>query len=304
MIAEKSESRITTLGSSCHLVVDNDTGRGKELLSLAQEEILRVEGKFSAYKPESIVSRINQEAGTGSLAPLDAETRSLFQYVAALREESKNLFDPTTRLLQNCYSEEGRLLASQAQLQGILKLVGWSKLESSTDGARLPEKGMLIDLNSCIRPYAIDSMRKLLIKQGVENALIEMDHDVATIGKQPDGANWLIGVRFPRGTRAAITRLKLNHRGFALRGDFERRVTLGGERFGRALSPIDGQPVPGLVSVAVIADTCLTACGAASVARMKTEQAGIKWLENLGFPWLAIDRELNCHGPLAPTSRP
>ena len=303
MITDKSEARITAFGSSCHLVVDNSTNQGTECLSLAEDEILRIEDKFSSYKPESIISRINQEAGTGSFTPLDAETSSLFQYVAALREESKNLFDPTTRLLQNCYSEEGRLLASQAQLQGILKLVGWSKLESSTDGARLPEKGMLIDLNSCIRPYAIDSMRKLLIKQGVENALIEMDHDVATIGKQPDGANWLIGVRFPRGTRAAITRLKLKHRGFALRGDFERRVTLGGEHFGRALSPIDGQPVPGLVSVAVIADTCLTACGAASVARMKTEQAGIKWLENLGFPWLAIDRELNCHGPLAPNSR-
>ena len=300
MIAEKSEGRIIALGSSCHLVVDNRADQGEECLSLAQDEILRIEDKFSAYKSESIIGRINQEAGTGCLTPLDAETRSLFQYVAALREESKNLFDPTTRLLQDCYSEDGRLLASQAQLQGILKLVGWSKLENSADGARLPEKGMLIDLNSCIRPYAMDSVRKLLIKQGVENALIEMDHDAVTIGKQPDGANWLIGVRLPRGTRAAITRLKLNHRGFALRGNFERRVTLGGERFSRALSPIDGQPVPGLVSVAVIADTCLTACSAASIARMKTEQAGIKWLENLGFPWLAIDRELNCHGPLAP----
>jgi thiamine biosynthesis lipoprotein len=303
VIAKKSEARVTVLGSSCHLVVDNYTDQGNEYLSLAQDELLRIEEKFSAYNPESVISRINQAAGTGSFTPLDAETRSLFQYVAALREESKNLFDPTTRLLQDCYSEGGRLMASQAQLLGILKLVGWSKLENCPEGARLPEKGMLIDLNSCIRPYAIDSVRKLLLKHGVGNALIEMDHDVATIGKQPDGANWLIGVRCPRGTRAAISRLKLNNMGFALRGNFERCLTLGGERFGRALSPIDGQPVPGLVSVAVIADNCLTACSAASVARMKTEQAGIKWLENLGLPWLAIDRQLNCHGPLAPSSR-
>ena len=301
MIVEKSESRIHAFGSSCHLVVNNSTDNGSELLTLAQDEIRRLEIKFSSYEPESIISRINREAGTGVFAPLDAEVRSLFQYVAALWEESKHMFDPTTRLLKNCYDDKGRLLATPGQLRGMLNLVGWRHLDIGEEGARLTEKGMLIDLNSCVRPYAIDSVRKIFLQHGVSNALIEMDKDIATIGKQPDGANWLVGVRFPRGTRAAITRLKLNHKGYAMRGDFERAASQGGERFGRALSPVDGQPVPGLLSVAVIADNCLTACSAASVARLKTESAGLNWLENLGFPWMAIDRQLNCHGPLSPT---
>lgn len=303
MIIDKSEVRTHAFGSACHLIVDNSTDRGPACIAAAQEELKRLEKKFSAYEPESIISRINQEAGTGSITLLDAEARSLFHYVAALWEESKHLFDPTTTLLQNCYSDQGALLASESQLQGILKLVGWEKIDLSSDGVQLPEKGMLIDLNSCIRPYAIDSVRKILMKQGASNALIELDQDIATIGKQPDGANWLIGVRFPRGAHAAITRLKLNHGGFALRGDFERCLNHDGERFGRALSPVDGQPIPGLLSVAVTADNCLTACSAASIARLKTEQAGMKWLETLGLPWMAIDRELNCHGPLAPTKR-
>jgi thiamine biosynthesis lipoprotein len=65
------------------------------------------------------------------------------------------------------------------------------------------------------------------------------------------------------------------------------------------LSPIDGQSIPGLLGVAVLADTCLTACSAASVARLKTEAAAMQWLESLGYPWFAIDRSMNCHGPLA-----
>jgi thiamine biosynthesis lipoprotein len=52
--------------------------------------------------------------------------------------------------------------------------------------------------------------------------------------------------------------------------------------------------------VAVIAENCLTACSAANIARFKTEQAALRWLEKLGLPWMAIDRQLNCHGPLAP----
>ena len=299
-MVEKSEQRIHAFGTSCHLIVNNSTGGGKDLLTSAQDEIRRLELKFSSYEPASIISRINLAAGTGSVIPLDAEARSLFHYVAALWQESKHLFDPTTRLLHDCYDANGALLASSDQLRGMLKLVGWRQLQITDQGVSLASKGMLIDLNSCIRPYAIDSVRKLLIKGGASNALIEMDKDIATIGKQSDGANWLVGVRFPKGTRAAITRLKLNHKGFAMRGDFERAADQDGERFGRALSPVDGLPIPGLLSVAVVADNCLTACSAASVARLKTESAGLQWLQNIGFPWMAIDRQLNCHGPLSP----
>ena len=300
LIAEKSETRLHCFGSACHLVVDDSTGRGTAMLSLAREELSRLEEKFSSYHPESIISSINQGAGTGSFTPLDAESRSLFSYVGALWTESKHLFDPTTHLLQNCYDASGRLLASEEQLRAMLKLVGWSSLEITSAGARLARKGMLIDLNDCIRPYAVDSVRKLLLGEGVSNALIEMDQDIATIGKQPDGSNWMVGVRHPRGARAAITRIKLNHKGFAMRGDFEHCILIEGENYGRGLSPVDGHPIPGLLCVALIADNCLTACSAASVARLKTEQAGLNWLENLGLPWLAIDRQMNCHGPLSP----
>ena len=303
MIREKSELRLNAFGSSCHIIVDNSTDAGEEYLSIARQELERLDLKFSAFYPDSIISRINQAAGTGYVTPLDPESRSLFQYVNALWNESKHIFDPTTRLLQNCYAEDGRLLASKAQLQGMLKLVGWSRLEMTTEGASLTAKGMVIDLNACVRPYAVDAVRKQLMKHGASNALIEMDRDIASIGKQPDGANWLIGARIPRGGGAVITRFKLNQRGYALRGDFERSITLENERFSRALSPIDGQPVPGLLSVGVIADDCLTACSAASVARLKTEQAGMAWLDSLGLQWIAIDRELACHGPLAPSKR-
>lgn len=283
----------------CHVVVDNNNDEGEELLSLCKDELVRLEKKFSAYNPESVTSRVNQSAGTGVPVPLDAEARSLFQYIDALWEESKHIFDPTTRILKNCYDNQGGLLASPQQLQGMLKLVGWRYLEITEAGAHMSSKGMLIDLNSCIRPYALDSVRKILLKRGVESAFVEMGKDVVTIGKQPDGANWLIGVRVPKGTRAAIFRLKLNHGGFALRGDFENTLVQNDERFGSALSPVDGLAIPGLLSVGVIADNCLTACSAASIARLKTETAGIKWLEKLGLPWIAIDRQLNCHGPLA-----
>ena len=291
--------RIHCFGSSCQLTIDTLPGEADALVSIATAELSRLEHKFSAFNADSLISKINQSAGTGCYTALDPEALSLFDFVSALWEESSHIFDPTTRLLLNCYDDDGRLKATDSQVKAMLHLVGWSQLELTHQGALLPQKGMLLDLNSCIRPYAIDSVRRKLIKEGIENAMIEMAQDAVTIGKQFDGANWLLGLRHPFGNRTAINRIKLNGKGFAMRGDFERRTRFNDENFGRGLSPIDGYPIPGMLSVSVVADSCLEACGASSVARLKTEKAAINWLENLGLPWMAIDRELRCHGPLA-----
>lgn len=300
MIPKISDNWLQAFGSPCHLMISEPPGASESVLKLAEQELHRLEEKFSFSSRNSVINQINDAAGTGVFTALDAESKSLFSYVAALWNQSNHLFDPSTRVLRDCFHANGQLRATGQQLRGMLKLVGWAAVEISDEGVRLPMDGMVIDLDNCVRPYAVDSVRRLLLRNKVGHAFIEMDQDIASIGKQSDGANWLVGMRLPKGPRTAISRLKLNDRGFAIRGNFEHRVQLGGENFSRALSPVDGQPLPGLLSVAVVADTCLTACSAASIARLKTEQAGIKWLQKLELPWIAIDRELNCIGPLAP----
>ena len=250
--------RLHVLGSSCHVLIGASGSQADEVLELARKELGRLEEKFSSYAPTSIISALNQNAGTGGFTALDAEARSLFNYVSALWDQSSHMFDPCTRLLQDCYDATGKLLASEIQLQEVLKLVDWSGLEVGAAGARLPNKGMVIDLDNCIRPYAVDCIRKILLKNGVNNGLVEMDQDAASIGRQADGSNWLVGLRYPKGSSTAITRLKLNNSGYAMRGNFEQRIRVNGENFSRALSPVDGHPVPGLLSVAAVSYTHLT----------------------------------------------
>ncbi len=301
MVNSVFESRFRVFGQACHLALHIKSGNEREALDAAEQEFRRIESKLDTFAPESLIGLINQRAGSGEATPLDAESRSLFNYVQVLWKESSRLFDPTTCLLQPYYNGPPGSNYPRRGMASNLPRVGWPNLEVTEQGALLTEPGMAIDLNSCVRPYAVDSVRKLLLKSGVSNALIDLDQDVATIGKQADGANWLVGTRYPSGSRTAIQRFKLNNKGYALRGDFEHAITIKEERFGRALSPVDGYPIPGLLGIAVIADSCLTACTAASVARLKVEENALKWLDNLGLPWLAIDRELNCHGPLLKT---
>ncbi|TGD74128.1 hypothetical protein E4634_08325 [Mangrovimicrobium sediminis] len=294
------KNRFHCFGASCQITLLSPEDNAEELFSLAKDEMLRLEAKFSSHLSTSLVSSINSTAGTTHVTELDPEARSLFAFVNAVWTKSKHVFDPTTCLLANCYSTDGRLQATPAQLSGMLNLVGWDKLEITAEGARLQREGMLIELDDCVRPYALDCLRKMLLARGIQHACLELDSEAVTIGRQPDGSNWLLGVRHPHRGQTAISRVKLNNRGFASCGEFERRIRHEGEDYGWGLSPVDGYPIPGLLSVSVLADSCLSAFGAAAVARSRTEQAAVKWLDNLGLPWMGVDRQLKTIGPLAP----
>ena len=190
--------RIHCFGSSCQLTIDTLPAEADALVSIATAELSRLEHKFSAFNAGSLISKINQSAGTGCYTALDPEALSLFDFVSALWEESSHIFDPTTRLLLNCYDDDGRLKATDSQVKAMLHLVGLVPVGADSTGrSASPEGHATLDLNSCIRPYAIDSVRRKLIKEGVENAMIEMAQDAVTIGKQFDGANWLLGLRHP-----------------------------------------------------------------------------------------------------------
>jgi thiamine biosynthesis lipoprotein len=294
--SNKFTKRFRAFGRGCHIVVHHESAQ--LLIEDAQQEIQRLEAKFDAFVEDSVIGQINLGAGAGTFTELDAESRSLFNYADVICQESRGLFDPSTTFLHQIYAGKTQASHTEYELKDSLATVGWSDLEVSEQGARLTRDGMRIDLNDCVRPYAVDRVKKLLLKAGVCHALIDLDRDIATIGKQADGSNWLIGMRYPDNSRTAIQRFKLNNKGYSIRGNFEHALTIGGERFSRALSPVDGQPIPGLLGIGVIADSCLTACSATNIARFKTEATALKWLQNLGLSWVAIDRNLDSHGPL------
>jgi FAD:protein FMN transferase len=293
------EHRFTILGRACHLVIADPEGNGESLLQEAIDELHRIESHLGTHARGSVIYRLNRCHDAREPVAIDAEASQLLDYASALRQRSNHVYDPSTGVLDELWSEANGGEPSQARLQARLQSVGWQHLARSADAAQLTHPDVRINLDACLCPYAVDRVRRLLVSRGVESALIDLDRDVATIGRQADGANWLLGLRYPRGCRAAIHRLKLNNRSFSLRGDFQQRLQVGGENFGRAYSPVDGYPLPSPLAVAVVAQTCLEACAAATVGRHLSESTALSWLSGLDLDWLAIDRELACHGPLA-----
>ena len=253
----------------------------------AIDEVARIEAKFSRYRPDSIVSRINACAGGDALA-VDHETRMLLRYADACHRQSGGLFDATSGVLRRAWRFDSGKLPETAALAEALRLVGWKGVELQGDSVRLARRGMELDFGGFGKEYAVDRAALLLRDAGVESALVNLAGDVAILGPQPGGEPWRVGIRHPRKPDRAIAALPVYSGGLATSGDYERFIEVDGVRHCHILDPRTGRAARGFQSVTVHAPNCLVAGSATTIAMLKGRDAGLAWLAELGFAHFCV----------------
>lgn len=254
----------------------------------AKAEVLRIESKYSRYREDSVVSRINASAGDGIGVDVDDETAALLDYAAAAHEQSDGLFDPTSGVLRRAWDFKAHKLPQQSQLDALLPLVGWLRVQWQRPRIVLPLKGMELDFGGFGKEYAADRTAAVLAAVGVHHGLVELGGDIRVLGPQPDGSTWRIGIRHPRAPEIPVAGVELGGGAIASSGDYERYFELAGRRYSHILDPHTGWPVEGLAGVSVLAEQCLVAGTATTIAMLKGSK-GREWLEELGLPWLVVD---------------
>ena len=93
--------------------------------------------------------------------------------------------------------------------------------------------------------------------------------------------------------------IALSNAAAATSGNYARTLRFKGRTYGHLLNPHTGWPVEGPTSVTVIGENCLSAGAVSTIACLQSPQAAMTWLSDAGLPWLMIDREAVCSGPLA-----
>ena len=265
-----------------------DRVSAEAMAARAIEEVQRIERKYSRYRPESIVSRINAAAG-GDPLPVDAETAQLLDYADACWRESGGLFDATSGVLRRVWRfEPGRRPPTDGELAAVLPLIGWDRVERSGVGVRLPAKGMELDFGGFGKEYAVDRAALALREAGATSAMVNLAGDLAILGPQPDGEPWRVGVQHPRRDDVALATLPVSSGAIATSGDYERFVEVGGVRHCHVLDPRTGRSARGFQSVTVHAPSCLVAGSATTIAMLKGRAAGLAWLQELGLPHLCV----------------
>ena len=243
------------------------------------------EAKYSRFRADSLLSRINAAAGH-DWVEVDAEMEAMFKLCDTIQFMTQGILDPTALPLIRLWNWKAQppVLPAAEAIAAARRLVGWAKVQRQPGKVLLPEPGMSLDFGGFGKEYAVDVVADIARDHGIADALIDFGRDLRALGAAPGRPAWHIGLEDPKhpGTTWASVAFTGN-RGVASSGDYVRSFVIEGRRYGHIIDPRTGWPVAnGCTQATVIAGTCLQAGVLSTTAFVLGAQKGLPWIES--FP--------------------
>ena len=276
------------MASPCTVLVDtDDRDEAAALLVIASQEARRIEQKFSRYRRDNLVHRINHSEGQP--VEVDEETAHLIDYAATCYDMSDGMFDITSGVLRRAWTFDGSdRVPSRNAVRQLLKHVGWTRVRWEKPLLALP-RGMEIDFGGIGKEYAVDRAAALIRPRTRASYVVNFGGDLFVSGLRRGARTWAVGIDDPLRTGDnALYRLDVNAGGIATSGDARRFVTYRGKRLGHILNPKTGWPVEDAPrSVTVVGRTCMEAGTLSTLAYLQGPNARA-FLEQVGVPFRIV----------------
>lgn len=245
--------------------------------AIAQGALDRIEAQMSAWRPDSVLNRVN-DAALGEWVALPPEMAAVTAAGLALMTTAPGAFSILLGgAAVRAGFQPGRARPSSADPAYV-----------ELDGQRLRRHAdVALDLNAIAKGFAADLAVECLVRAGFANLLIEIAGDVRAHGPRPDGTPWTVALELPVPDRVIPARL-LPLKGGAI-------ATSGGYRRARGAASHLIDPTTGLsraaddASVAVVADTALQADGWATVMAILGPDRGLELAAHRGLPVAFIE---------------
>ncbi len=276
------------MASPCELLVETvDAIMANRLASIAFQEAKRIEQKFSRYRDDNIVYKINHSKGKA--IKVDDETALLLNFADQCYQLSDGLFDITSGTLRKVWTFDGSdHIPTHEQIETILPLIGWQKVTWKPPYFTLPP-GMELDFGGIGKEYAVDQTF-YRIHQEVKTAfLVNFGGDLRASGIRKSNKPWLIGLENPIHTNKAQGAIEIKHGALATSGDTKRYLLKNGKRYAHILNPKTGWPVEHAPrSITVAASSTVEAGMLASFALLQGRNAK-RFLDKQQIQYWALD---------------
>jgi len=237
---------------------------GKDL----HEQILEVFKDFdlslSTFNPNSIISRINQNADS---VLLDQYFLDMYHMAVYVSELSKGAFDITVAPLVNAWGfgfgnvEQG----IKPDVAELLSYTGYRKISLQNNRLYKTDSRIMLDASAIAKGQASDVVARFLEKQGCENYMVEIGGEVMCNGKNARGLPWQIGIDKPVDDPANEQQelqaiIGISGVGLATSGNYRQFYFKDGKKYSHTINPRTGYPVDhNLLSATVIAPSCMQA---------------------------------------------
>ena len=276
------------MGSCCEIRIYTATpAKAQRAINVAMALISRLEQRYSRYINDNIMFEINQAGKYGYSIHVDDETAALLDYADACYQNSDGLFDISSGILREVWDFKSNCLPDKTLVNRVLERVGWEKVSWKNPQLCFGQPGMELDFGGIVKEFAADQCAALLLERGIQHGLINLGGDIRVIGPHPDNKPWEVSIRHPRNKDDMAGSINICTGGISSSGDYERCIKIDGHYYSHILNPKTGWPVTGLASVTVLADFCLVAGSASTIAMLKGI-AGEDWLRDNEFQALWV----------------
>ena len=282
-----------TLGSVSLPV--SETARLAEATAIVTNILRDLEERFSVYRPESELSRLNAQAGNAPV-PVSRELRELLVLAQAYGELSGGAFDVTIGPLMKLWGFNQNHPPvhplTPDQVCPFLDKIGYRHIVLSSDTAFLDKAGVQVDLGGIAKGYAVDRCCGELSNHGFSNALVNLGGNMRALGTPGSPGTpgtpgapgkdraWKIAVRNPFVPGQSLGNLRLsNGQAVSTSGDYERFVTLDGRRYAHIMDPRTGFPVSGMAGITVLAPNAADADALSTTLFVLGMQEGLTVLQ-------------------------
>lgn len=264
---------------------------GRHLLEEGRRLVEALERRWSRFRPDSDVARLNRAAG----APVrvSPETMLIMRLVVAAWELTSGRFDPTVvRALEangydRSFAAAGNGHAGPVRVVPAAGLAG-VVLDDAGPTVTLPP-GVGIDLGGIGKGAAADLVVMRLLDAGAEGACLNLGGDLRASGRAPGPDDWVVAVEDPFHPDRELARVALGDGAVATSSRLVRRWRRGGG-YHHLIDPASGLPSrSGLAAVTVVAGCAWWAEVLATAAFVAGPEEGASLLDLHGVTGLLVD---------------
>lgn len=263
-----------------------DTGLDNAKINQEVEDRVReLENKMSTKIATSEVSKINDNAGIDKVKVSD-DTYTVIKEALKYGKISKGKFDITVGNLVDLWGigTENEKVPSKEEIKKALATVDYNKVEIDDNNKTvfLKDKGMKIDLGAIAKGYVADDIVKILEKDGVKSAIINLGGNVYVYGNK-GGKNFKIGIRNPLSPdpNDYLGIYQSQNESVVTSGVYERFFEKDGKRYHHILSTSDGYPIDNnLISTSIITKSSMDADALSTTTFALGLEEGLKLIEN------------------------
>jgi len=250
-----------------------------KILNSAFELIKNFEDRFSIFKQESEISKLNKY----KKLKVSSDLLNVIKKAIYISEITDGAFDITCKPIIDLYKEKSKenKTPAEKEIEEVLKNVGWRKIKIKDDFVILSDN-MEIDLGGIAKGYIVDKTFQFLKSNGIKNGLINAGGDIYCWGFNEKGEKWKIGIENPFEEGKIIGIFEITDKGIATSGNYKRYLEIKKKKIGHIINPKTGLPTgENIASVTVIANDCTIADGFATGIFVLGIEKGLKVINKL-----------------------